>query len=79
MRWPDEVIRVLKQGPLAVVSLTEDLGDNQRAGGMDLLVWLEGQWRAYGHLPPECVVHDKDPVSRLRLQQQIDKLKALAG
>jgi hypothetical protein len=77
LRWPDEVIRILKKQSVDIISLTESLGDDQRAGGMDLLVWIEVRWRTYGHLPPVCVVHDQDPISRVRLQQQIDKLKAL--
>ena len=43
VRWPQEVIDLLKTGKVSEISLDHDLGDDRKGTGYDVLTWIEEQ------------------------------------
>ena len=57
VRWPDEVIELLKKGKVSEISLDHDLGDDERGTGYDVVLWIEEQVITQGFCPPKISVH----------------------
>tara|TARA_Y100000034_G_C6752599_1_gene334690 strand:+ start:395 stop:715 length:321 start_codon:yes stop_codon:yes gene_type:complete len=77
-RWPDEVIRLLKAGAVAAVSLDHDLGDDERGTGYDVVLWIEQALVTEGVTPPEIRIHTANPAARRRMQAGADSIRRLA-
>lgn len=67
VRWPDEAIKLLKQGLVTHLSLDHDLGDDQRGTGYDVLLWIEQEVVQRGFTPPEVTIHSANPAARQRM------------
>ena len=69
--WPDEVIALLQQGGVTVLSLDHDLGDDSRGTGYDVINWIEEAVITRGFIPPQIVIHSANPIGRERMQRGI--------
>jgi len=74
-RWPSEVITLIEQGSVEVVSLDHDLGDDERGTGYDVCTWLEKKIWDEGwdgdFVPPIFQIHSANPVGRERMAMSI--------
>ncbi len=67
--WPNEVIALIEQGKVEVISLDHDLGDDQRGDGYDVMVWLEEKvFTDHSFVPPEILFHSMNPVAVKRME-----------
>ncbi|GJH29245.1 cyclic-phosphate processing receiver domain-containing protein [Caballeronia novacaledonica] len=41
VHWPHEAIRLLELGTVEEISLDQDLGDDERGTGYDVILWVE--------------------------------------
>ena len=57
VRWPDEVIALLKKGNVTEISLDHDLGDDKRGTGYDVLTWIEKEVVLRDYVPPKINIH----------------------
>jgi hypothetical protein len=55
--WPEEVIKLLKTGKVAEISLDHDLGDDAHGTGYDVILWIEQAVATRGFTPPKITVH----------------------
>lgn len=78
-RWPDEVIELLRNEQVEVISLDHDLGDDERGTGYDVLLWLECRVVFEGFQPPELLLHTSNPVARDRMRAAIASIKRLSA
>lgn len=68
--WPNEVIALIEQGKVEVISLDHDLGDDQRGDGYDVMAWLEEKvFTDHSFVPPEILFHSMNPVAVKRMEQ----------
>ena len=79
VRWPEEVIALLKAGAVTHVSLDHDLGDDQHGTGYDVLLWIEEQVATAGFRPPGIAIHSANAAARLRMQAAIRSIERYAG
>ena len=73
--WPDETIDLLKTGQLTHLSLDNDLGDDERGQGKDVVAWIEEEVITKGFFPPDIVVHSANPVARDAMIQGIESIE----
>ena len=78
VRWPDEVIELLKMGEVEHLSLDHDLGNDRRGTGYDVLLWLEREVALNGFVPPRLKVHSANTAARQRMEQAIVSIERLA-
>lgn len=72
VKWPDEVIELLKNKTITHLSLDHDLGDDERGTGYDVLLWLEEQVVLHDSVPPENItVHSANVSARRKMEQAI--------
>ena len=71
VRWPDEVIALLKTENVTELSLDHDLGDDERGTGYDVLLWLEEQVVCHLFRPPIIHVHTANPAARVRMEMAV--------
>lgn len=77
--WPSEVITLIVQGGVSIVSLDHDLGDDDITG-YDVVTWLEEQvYSDPSFIPPEIVVHSANPVGKARMIQGINNIKRIVS
>lgn len=77
--WPEEVIKLLKGGQVAELSLDHDLGDDEHGTGYTVLLWLEEQVALHGMVPPKICVHSANSSARLKMEAAIRSIYKLAG
>lgn len=78
VRWPDEMIKLLKKGGVDEISLDHDLGDDDRGTGYDVILWIEKEIVMNNFNPPKIKVHSANTSARKKMEQgiqQIHKLK----
>ena len=86
LRWPEEIIEILKSkaGHVTHISLDHDLGDNEAAKkesrkertGYDVLLWLERQVYAQPSFPvPVLVVHSANSVAAGKMKLAIKSIE----
>jgi hypothetical protein len=51
--WPQEAIRLHDTGNVEEISLDHDQGDDDRATGYDVILWIEEAVALRGHRPPK--------------------------
>ncbi len=78
VRWPDEVIALLKSGDVTELSLDHDLGDDERGTGYDVVLWLEEAVALRGFKPPIVQVHSANSSARLKMEAGIRAIEKLA-
>jgi len=76
VRWPDEVIDLLKTGEVTHLSLDHDLGDDGRGTGYDVLLWLEEQvFNNKFFKVPEMKVHSANSGARPKMESAIRSIQ----
>ena len=66
--WPSEVIALIEQGIVEVVSLDHDLGDDSRGTGYDVLIYLEERvFTEEFFVPPIIYIHTANPAAAQRM------------
>jgi len=74
VRWPEEVISLLKKGPVEKISLDHDLGDDDHGTGYDVIKWIEEAVVVDKFVPPEIYVHSANPAAKTRMLNGIDAI-----
>lgn len=77
--WPDEVIDLLENEAVEIISLDHDLGDDERGTGYDVLSWIEHRVALAGFEPPEILLHTANPVARDRMRAAVAAIARLAA
>lgn len=73
--WPDEVIRLIEGGGVAMVSLDHDLGDDRRGTGYDVLTWMEERAATDpSFTAPLTFIHSWNSVARKRMETVLRRL-----
>lgn len=78
VRWPEEVIELLKTGTVDEVSLDHDLGDDAHGTGYDVLLWIEEAVALHGFIPPRLKVHSANSGARVKMEAAIKSIERLA-
>jgi len=80
LRWPEEVIKLIKAGGVECVDLDYYLGEGRETvrprTGLDVLTFLL-EWVREGHSAPRIMIHTADPDARRQmylLREQIERL-----
>ena len=76
VRWPDEVIELLKTGNVTELSLDHDLGDDERGTGYDVLSWVEEQVICNLFTPPVIYVHTANPAAKSRMEAAVRSIRS---
>jgi len=79
VRWPEEVIDLLRGGNVTEVSLDHDLGDDGHGTGYDVVLWIEEAVATKGFRPPKITVHSANSSARLKMEAGIGSIKRLAS
>jgi len=74
VRWPDEAIKLMKEGGVSHLSLDHDLGDDQRGTGYDVLLWIEQEAALQSFFPPEITIHTANPAARMRMLAAVNSI-----
>lgn len=77
VRWPSDVIILLKSGNVTHLSLDHDLGDDQRGTGYDVLLWIEQEVALHRFTPPVITVHSANPAARQRMLAAVVSIRNL--
>lgn len=78
VRWPDEAISLLQTGKVEEISL-DDLGDDDKGTGYDVVLWIEEQVITAGFVPPRIVVHSANSSARRKMESGIGSIEHHAG
>lgn len=79
--WPDEVIKLLlkHEGEVTHLSLDNDLGDDEKGQGKDVVDWLEEMSFLGRITPPENItVHSANQVRQEYMLRGIENIKRYA-
>jgi len=74
VRWPEEVIALLKQGEVSEISLDHDLGDDNHGTGYDVLLWIEEMVVTRSFSPPLMHVHSANTPARKKMEAAINAI-----
>ncbi len=55
--------------------MVDDLGDDQRGTGYDVLLWLEQEVVLHQYAVPEIIIHTANPAARQRMLASVDAIK----
>ena len=77
VRWPDEVIELLRTGTVTHLSLDHDLGDDERGTGYDVVLWIEEVVATSDYIPPQVMVHSANSSARQKMQAGIANIQKL--
>lgn len=75
VKWPDEVIKLLKTGKVKELSLDHDLGDDERGTGYDVILWIEEQVFKKSFQAPKIKVHSANVSARKKMVQGIKSIE----
>ena len=75
---PEEAIELLKSGRVEELSLDDDLGDDERGTGYDVVTWVEEAVATRGFRPPRMKVHSANPSAREKMEAGICAIERLA-
>jgi hypothetical protein len=80
VRWPEEVIALLKTGKVEELSLDHDLGDlDDRRTGYVVLQWIEEAVFTQGFVPPPVIiVHSANSSARQKMLLAIESIRRRA-
>lgn len=76
--WPEEAIELLKTCQIEVISLDNNLGNDARGTGYDVLLWIEKEVVENGFNPPEMLVHSANASARLKMESSINQIIKLS-
>ena len=77
-RWPHEVIELIENNDVEVVSLDHDLGDDSIGTGYDVVLWLEEQVALKKIKPPLIKVHSANISARKKMIAGIQNIYKIA-
>jgi hypothetical protein len=77
VKWPDEVIKLLKIYQVAEISLDHDLGDDSRGTGYDVILWIENEVVLSGFEPPEIKIHSANASAALKMAAGVRSINTL--
>ena len=69
--WPEEVITILQQDSVEIISLDHDLGDDNRGTGYDVILWIEEQVFTNNYIPPRILVHSANSSAAQKMNNGI--------
>lgn len=73
--WPEEVIALLKNNKVSLVSLDHDLGDDNHGTGYDVVLWIEEQvYTNNNYIPPTILVHSANSSAGDKMRQGIENI-----
>ena len=75
VKWPTEVIEILKSGQITELSLDHDLGNDKRGTGYDVLLWIEEQVITQGFNPPKIRIHTANVSARQKMEAAVNRIK----
>jgi len=74
--WPEEVIQLLKNNNVGILSLDHDLGDDNHGTGYTVLLWIEEQVICNNFIPPnEIIVHSDNVSAKKKMLLAIENIK----
>jgi len=81
VRWPEDVIELLKTQTVDEASLDHDLAEEGPTArtGYDVLPWIESQVVVNGFVPPILHAHSSNSSAVERMKAAIDKIKRYAA
>ena len=79
VRWPDEVIALLRTNEVEELSLDHDLGDDERGTGYDVILWIERAVVEEGFRPPPIRVHSANSSARQKMEAGVRAIEKLAA
>ena len=74
VRWPQEVIELLKTGEVTELSLDHDLGNDDIGTGYDVVTWIEEAVFIGGFQPPTIKVHSANVSARVKMEAGIQSI-----
>jgi hypothetical protein len=88
VRWPEEVIELLKTGKVKEVSLDHDLADplvdgqgycssRKERTGYDVLLWIEEQVATSDFVPPIIHIHTSNASARKKMEMAVNNIEKL--
>jgi hypothetical protein len=77
VRWPEEVIALLKTEKVTEISLDHDLGDDEHGTGYDVILWIEERVAMKNFLPPKINVHSANSSARQKMEAGIKSIERL--
>lgn len=79
VRWSDEAIRLLESGEVTELSLDHDPGDDERATGYTVILWLEEAVAVRGFVPPVITIHTANASARQKMLLGVRSIERLAA
>lgn len=67
VRWPNEVISLIKSNDVEAISLDHDLGDDSVGTGYDVILWIEEKVALGEMTPPTITVHSANISARKKM------------
>lgn len=77
VRWPDDVIDLLRGGEVTHLSLDHDLGDDDEGTGYDVILWIEEAVATSPFVPPVITVHSANGPARKRMEAGIASIERI--
>ena len=78
VRWPEDVIRLLKTNEVTDLSLDHDLGDDTHGTGYDVILWIEKAVSIDNFKPPKITVHSANISARMKMESGIESIHRLS-
>lgn len=65
--WPEEVIELLENNEVEMISLDHDLGDDEHGTGNDVILWIEQKVIEESYVPPLILLHTANTSARHKM------------
>ena len=75
VRWPEDVIALLKTNQVTDLSLDHDLGDDDHGTGYDVVLWIEEAVATTDFVPPRMTVHSANTAARAKMEAGIRSIQ----
>ena len=75
--WPDQVIELLINNNVSIISLDHDLGNDDRGTGYDVVLWIEEQVIFNKYTPPKIIVHSANISAKKKMLAGIESINKL--
>lgn len=66
-----QMIKLLLENNVDVISLDHDLGDEINGTGYDVIEWIEMMVYTMEYIPPKIFIHTSNPPARKRMEQAL--------
>lgn len=75
VRWPEDVIELLKKEDVTDLSLDHDLGDDDHGTGYNVVLWVEEAVATTDYVPPRMKVHSANSSARIKMESGINSIQ----